>query len=127
MGLDRSLPERYVIYLKNLLTGDMGTSFVTKRPVSTDLMSRLPATMELVLSAMILGSVVGILLGILAAYYRDSAIDHVARLLRCWDHLCPSSGWGLPFSSSFQCSLSCYPDLGGWTHAWRRRPQLRVS
>ncbi|WP_075620515.1 ABC transporter permease [Brucella sp. CMUL 015] len=79
-GLDRSLPERYFIYLKNLAVGDMGTSFVTKRPVGTDLMARLPATMELVVVAMILGSVIGITLGILAAYYRDSVIDHLARL-----------------------------------------------
>ena len=44
-GLDRSLPERYLIYLGNLVTGDMGTSFRTRQPVAQDLMVRLPATL----------------------------------------------------------------------------------
>ena len=43
-GLDRSLPERYVIYVGNLLSGDMGTSFITRRPVAQDILYRLPAT-----------------------------------------------------------------------------------
>ncbi len=103
-GLDRSLPERYFIYLKNLAVGDMGTSFVTKRPVGTDLMARLPATMELVVVAMILGSVIGITLGILAAYYRDSVIDHLARLLDCSGPLCPFSGLAWRFCLFFPSS-----------------------
>ncbi len=94
-GLDRSLPERYFIYLKNLAVGDMGTSFVTKRPVGTDLMARLPATMELVVVAMILGSVIGITLGILAAYYRDSVIDHLARLFALFGSSLPVFWLGL--------------------------------
>ena len=79
-GLDRSLPERYVIYVGNLLQGDMGTSFITRRPVLQDVLFRLPATMELVLSAMVVGSVMGISLGVLAAYFRNTVIDHGARL-----------------------------------------------
>src|SRR4030095_3868260 len=47
-GLDKSLPEQYVAYVSNLVTGDMGTSFRTKRPVLTDIVERLPATLELV-------------------------------------------------------------------------------
>src|ERR1700744_743450 len=49
-GLDKSLPEQYVIYLKNLVTGDLGTSLRTKQPVTTDLLTRLPATLELVIA-----------------------------------------------------------------------------
>ncbi|WP_442579999.1 ABC transporter permease [Mesorhizobium sp. ASY16-5R] len=94
-GLDRSLPERYVIYVGNLLKGDMGTSFVTRRPVSTDLMARLPATFELVISAMVIGSVVGIALGLLAAYYRDSAIDQGARLFSLFGSSVPIFWLGL--------------------------------
>lgn len=111
-GLDRSLPERYGIYLKNLLTGDMGTSFVTKRPVSMDLMVRLPATMELVLSAMILGSVIGILLGILAAYYRDSVIDHVARLIALLGSSLPVFWLGLAVLFIFTVKFELLPGPG---------------
>ena len=47
-GLDQPLPVRYVIYMKNLVQGDMGTSFNTRRPVARDIAERLPATLELV-------------------------------------------------------------------------------
>src|SRR5918994_7809822 len=55
-GLDRSLPEQYVVYLRNLLAGDLGTSFRTKRAVTTDIVERLPATLELVVAAMVVGT-----------------------------------------------------------------------
>src|SRR5690606_31873618 len=58
-GLDRPLPERYLVYVGNLAQGDLGISFRTKRPVMRDLVDRLPATLELVLSAMLFGVVVG--------------------------------------------------------------------
>ncbi|MFQ3673215.1 MAG: ABC transporter permease, partial [Aggregatilineales bacterium] len=45
-GLDRSLPEQYLTYVANLLRGDLGTSFLTRRPVREDLLVRLPATLE---------------------------------------------------------------------------------
>ncbi|WP_137389449.1 ABC transporter permease [Rhodoligotrophos defluvii] len=79
-GLDKSLPEQYLTYIRNLLTGDLGVSFVTKRPVAQDIGERFPATLELVVWAMIIGGSGGILLGVLAAYYRDTPIDHGARL-----------------------------------------------
>lgn len=74
-GLDRSLPERYVIYISNLVQGDMGTSFTSRRPVATDIAERLPATLELVLAAMIVGTVIGLGIGILSARFAGSFID----------------------------------------------------
>ena len=59
-GLDKSPVEQYVFYLKNVATGDLGISFRTKRPVAQDLMTRLPATLELVVAALFVGSVSGI-------------------------------------------------------------------
>ena len=79
-GLDRSLPEQYLVYLGNLVTGDFGTSFRTRQPVAHDLIVRLPATLELVIAAMMLGTVFGITLGVLAARFRGGMIDNVARL-----------------------------------------------
>ena len=74
-GLDKSLPERYVIYIGNLLHGDMGVSFSTRRPVATDIAERLPATLELVLAAMIIGAGLGLLIGVVSARFRGGAID----------------------------------------------------
>lgn len=79
-GLDKSVPEQYLIYIINLASGDFGTSFRTRRPVSTDIVERLPATLELVVAAMIFGTLSGILLGVLAARLKDSVADYAARL-----------------------------------------------
>jgi peptide/nickel transport system permease protein len=103
-GLDRSLPEQYIVYTGKLLTGDLGTSFITKRPVMKDILERLPATLELVFAAMVIGTIVGIILGILAAYYRNGWIDHGARLFALVGSSLPVfwSGLGLLFVLSVQ-------------------------
>lgn len=94
-GLDKSLPERYAIYLGNLVQGDMGTSFITRRPVAQDVLYRLPATMELVLAAMVFGAVLGVSLGVLAAYFRNTVLDHVARLVALFGSSIPVFWLGL--------------------------------
>lgn len=111
-GLDRSLPERYVIYVGNLVTGDLGTSFVTRRPVTTDILVRLPATMELVLTAMVIGTVTGILLGLLAAYYRDTWIDQVARVFSLFGSSVPIFWQGLFVLFIFSVYLQILPGPG---------------
>lgn len=78
-GLDRSLPERYVIYMTNLVQGDMGTSFSTRRPVARDIAERLPATLELVLAAMLVGTTMGMAIGVFAARYKGTVFDGGAR------------------------------------------------
>ena len=103
-GLDQSLPEQYLVYTGKLLTGDLGTSFTTKRPVLQDLLERLPATLELVIAAMIIGTVLGIALGVLAAYYRNGWLDHGSRLFALVGSSLPVfwSGLGLLFIFSVQ-------------------------
>ena len=79
-GLDRPLPEQYLVYLRNLLRGDMGVSISTHQPVVIDLRQRLPATVELASAAMVLSLVIGIPAGILSAVSRDRALDQLTRL-----------------------------------------------
>ena len=79
-GLDKTAPEQYVLYIKNLLQGDMGTSFRTKQPVLSDIMQRLPATLELTITAMAIAALIGIPAGVAAAIGRDTWVDHVVRL-----------------------------------------------
>jgi len=111
-GLDRSLPERYLIYVGNLLQGDMGTSFITRRPVAQDVLYRLPATMELVIAAMIVGSAIGISLGVLAAYFRNSAIDHLARFFALFGSSIPVFWLGLALLFVFSVQWSILPGPG---------------
>jgi peptide/nickel transport system permease protein len=78
-GLDDPLPLQYVTYLGNLLTGDLGLSQQTQRPVLDDLADLAPATFELVLTATALALVAGLLLGVTAARNRGGWFDRLAR------------------------------------------------
>lgn len=111
-GLDRSFPERYVIYVGNLLSGDMGTSFATRRPVTTDLAARLPATLELVIFGLLAGSTVGIVLGLLAAYFKDTIIDQAARLFSLFGSSVPIFWMGLALLYVFSVQLQILPGPG---------------
>lgn len=81
LGLDRPLLVQLADYYGQLLRGDLGTSIFTTRPVWDDLIVRLPATIELTLVAMIIAVVFGVPLGVVSALYRNTAIDHVLRVI----------------------------------------------
>jgi peptide/nickel transport system permease protein len=74
LGLDQPIPLQYLIYLKNVLHGDLGTSWYTSSPVSSDLLQRFPATLELITCALILSLIIGIPLGILSALGRNRGV-----------------------------------------------------
>jgi ABC-type dipeptide/oligopeptide/nickel transport system permease component len=80
-GLDRPLPVQYLVYLKNLLHGNLGISEQSHRPVLTDLAEYIPATIELALFAIAVSMVIGVALGITAAVFRDRWPDQVIRVV----------------------------------------------
>lgn len=79
-GLDQPIPVQYWRYLTGLLQGDWGRSLQTRGPVLEDLQVYLPATLELVIAAMVIAVVAGILLGLLAAVHSNGWIDYLVRL-----------------------------------------------
>jgi dipeptide transport system permease protein len=81
MGFDRSLPVQFFDYLHNLAHGDLGTSLTTGQPVISELVSRLPASAELTLSALLLSLAIAMPLGIAAALRPGSLVDHVCRIV----------------------------------------------
>ena len=81
LGLDKPLPQQFVLYLSQLAQGDLGQSLSTGRPVLTDLASRLPASLELTLVALLLSCLVSVPLGVLAATRPGSWVDQLCRLL----------------------------------------------
>jgi len=81
LGLDQPLLVQLAQYYKQLLSGDLGTSLFTTRPVWEDLSARLPATIELTVAAMLVSVVLGIPLGVIAALHRNSFIDHLLRIV----------------------------------------------
>ena len=80
LGLDRSWPEQFLIYVGNLLDGNMGMSLNTGRPVSEELLTRLPASLELTLIGLGLAVLIAVPLGVLAATRPGSWVDHLCRV-----------------------------------------------
>ncbi len=76
-GLDQPIPVQFSIYMKDLLRGDLGDSIRYGRPVSIILIERLPITIELGLSAIIIAILLGIPAGIISAVKRNSIVDVV--------------------------------------------------
>jgi len=81
LGLDRPLIEQFAIYLKKAVTGDFGNSVLTTNPVMTDIANVFPATLELATLGTLIGVIVGIPLGVLAAVKRGTLIDQCVRVL----------------------------------------------
>lgn len=81
LGLDRSLPEQFLVYLGQLAKGDLGQSISTGQPVIKELIGRLPASLELTLAALLFSASIAIPLGILAATRPDTWIDHLCRFV----------------------------------------------
>jgi peptide/nickel transport system permease protein len=94
-GLDRSKPEQYMVYLTNLLHGDLGTSFRSRRPVADDLKEYFPATVELGSVAMTFAILFGLPLGIVAALKSGKWIDHLARFISLFGASMPPFWSGL--------------------------------
>jgi len=79
-GLNQPLPFQFMLYLRDVLHGDLGTSFYTQQPIVHDLVVRIPATLELALGAVLLASIFSIPLGVLAGLHPNTWIDHAVRL-----------------------------------------------
>ena len=106
LGLNRSLPEQFLIYIGELFRGDLGRSLTTGQTVLSDLITRLPASLELTLAGLLLSLTFAIPLGILAAVRPNSWIDHTVRLLA-------TAGVSLPtFFTGLLLIYVCYFLLG---------------
>lgn len=80
LGLDKSLPQQFLIYLQGLARGDLGQSLSTGQPVLSDLARRLPASLELTFAALFLSVLIAVPLGILAATRPGTWVDQLCRL-----------------------------------------------
>ncbi len=80
-GLDQPLVVQFFNYLGQALRGDFGISLYSNRAISTDILLRLPATLELTFVALIVAAIGGIALGTLAAVWHNSWFDHLLRLI----------------------------------------------
>jgi len=111
-GMDQPLLLQYWRYLTGLLSGDWGRSLMTRRPVFEDIAIFLPATVELVLAALLLAVLVGIPLGLLAAVTRNRWPDMLARATSLAAISMPRFFLGLMLQLGFAMSLALLPLSG---------------
>jgi peptide/nickel transport system permease protein len=111
-GLDRPIWEQYFSYVGNMARGDFGNSFLTKRAVSVDLLTFLPATVELAISSLMFAIVLGIPLGILAGVKYRSLLDRVVWLVSLLNASLPPFWTGLIFLTIFYFNLGIAPGPG---------------
>jgi ABC-type dipeptide/oligopeptide/nickel transport system permease component len=112
LGLDDSLLAQYWHFISGVLTGDLGQSARTSRPVTTEIVARLPATLILAVTATVIGSVVGVTAGVLAAVRRNTLLDHVVSGVAMMGVSMPVYWLGLLLILLFAVKLGWLPAAG---------------
>jgi peptide/nickel transport system permease protein len=112
LGLDRPLHVRYLEWLGQIIRGDLGQSLYNRTRVSEELVWRMPTTLALVILALVFAVGIGVPAGLLSAAYRNSWIDHAARLLTLVSLSLPSFWLGLMLIILFSLWLDLLPIVG---------------
>lgn len=110
MGLDKPIPVQLVRYLGEIAQGDFGRSMTTGQPVVLDIQRRLPASLELTCTALVIALAFAVPLGIFAALRQGSLIDHIVRLLCTLGVCVPTFVSGLLLIYAFYYLLGWAPD-----------------
>ena len=95
LGLDKPLWEQFLIYVNNVLNGNLGESVLTNRPVLDDIADTFPATLELSTFAILIGTCVGVPLGVWAAVRQGRLVDQIVRVLGLVGYSAPIFWLGL--------------------------------
>ncbi|MCX7027205.1 MAG: ABC transporter permease [Spirochaetes bacterium] len=111
-GLDQSVFVRYFLYMKNFLRGDLGTSYITHKPVLQTFMEKFPATLMLTMASMIVAIIISIPLGIYSALNRGTYKDNAALILALLGQSIPGFWLGLMLIIVFSLNLHWLPSGG---------------
>jgi peptide/nickel transport system permease protein len=113
--LDKPLVVQYLAYMEHvLLHGNLGRSFRDNQPVSTAIGERLPATIELAVFAMVVGTLLGLGLGILSALRRDTVVDTLSRTVALAGASLPAFWLGIMGIALFSVHLGWLPSGGAF-------------
>lgn len=112
MGLSDPLPIQFLRFLSGAVTGDLGKSIVTTRPVIQEILSQLPASAELTLAGTLLAVAVGVLLGVAAATRHNSWLDNGSMVVAIFGVSMPSFWLGLLLMYTFSLKLNWFPPMG---------------
>lgn len=117
LGLDRPLHEQYVSFARGVVRGDLGTSLRTNQPVTDIILERMPATLELAVSAMVVAILFAIPLGIIAAVWKGTHVDHAATTVALVGISMPTFWLGPLLAIVFSVWLGWFPVSGRGTVA----------
>ena len=112
LGLDQSLPVQFWTYLSNLLQGNLGRSYAQKTEVATLIMARLPATLTLMFSGIVVEVVLGLTLGTIAAVRRGGFVDRVVMMASFVGVSAPQFVVALLLLYVFAATLGWFPMSG---------------
>jgi peptide/nickel transport system permease protein len=112
MGLDEPVPVQYALFVSRLAQGDLGISARTRRPVAREVGVRLPRTLQLAAVATLVGSAVGIWLGVVAARRRGTWVDHILSVVSVAGVSMPVYWLGLLLMILFAVNLGWVPAAG---------------
>jgi len=125
LGLDRPLVEQFFLYVRDLARGDLGISLTTGQPVAQELIARLPASIEMVVLALLLACAIALPLGVLAATRPGSWIDQLCRLVTTAGVSLPTFFTGLVLAYVFYFLLGWAPSpLGRLDPMFSPPPQI---
>jgi peptide/nickel transport system permease protein len=111
-GLDEPVWRQYWTFLTSALSGDLGTSYATRQPVSTMIAQQIGPTLQLAVAAALVSAVTGILLGSFAALRRNGVLDSAIRVLSLVSTSMPSFWVGLLMIMLFSFQLGWFPATG---------------
>lgn len=112
LGLNDPILVQYFRYAKNLVRGDLGMSYKTKGPVSKEIIARVPTTLKLTLSAIIIAVIVAIPLGIIAAVKQNTIFDGLSMFIALIGISIPIFWLGLLLLAQFAQKLGWFPAAG---------------
>jgi len=108
-GLDQPLVLQYINWLAQLVRLDLGVSFGSHQPVLQSIVSRIPATLTLTVTALVMSTLLGVGIGVLAGLKRGGALDTLTRLLAVIGHAVPTFWFGLVFILVFAVNWRIFP------------------
>ncbi len=127
LHLDDPLPEQFGHYLGGVLRGDLGTSYITRRPILRDLLQRFPATLRLAGAAMLFAALTGISIGIFGAWRPGAVLDRVAAFGAYLGISFPVYWVGLILILIFAVNLRWLPPSGSGGLAYLILPALTLG
>jgi peptide/nickel transport system permease protein len=126
-GLDKPFLVQYVVYIKNVSHGDLGTSLRTQRTVIREVLARYPATIELAGVSVIIASIIGFFTGIIAANHQNSFFDYGSMVVSLFGISMPIFWLGLMAMLVFAVMLGWFPAVGRGTLAHLVLPAISLG